>query len=105
MRRAARVDANQAEIVAALRKLGATVQPLHTIGKGCPDIMAGFKGRNVLFEIKDGAKSPSARALTGDEMEWIAQWRGSVHVVETVEQAIGKLLNPPPPLDRGELPF
>lgn len=32
--RAARVDQNQAEIVAALRKAGASVQHLHTIGKG-----------------------------------------------------------------------
>lgn len=105
MRRAARVDANQGEIVAALRKLGASVQPIHTIGQGCPDLLVGFKGRNALFEVKDGNKPPSARALTGDEVEWISEWRGSVHVVESAEQAISKLLNPPPPLDRGELPF
>lgn len=105
MRRAARVDANQAEIVAALRKLGATVQPLHTIGSGCPDLLVGFQGRNALFEVKDGNKPRSARALTGDEMEWIAEWRGSVHVVESVEQAISKLTNPPKPLDRGLEPF
>ena len=105
MRTAARIDANQPEIVLALRKLGASVQPIHTIGKGCPDLLVGFKGRNVLLEVKDGNKSPSARALTCDETEWIANWRGSVHVVESVEQAISKLLNPPAPLDRGDLPF
>ena len=32
MRRAAKVDANQAFIVAALRDIGATVQPLHMVG-------------------------------------------------------------------------
>lgn len=36
MRRAARVDRNQAEIAAALRKVGATVQSLAAIGEGVP---------------------------------------------------------------------
>lgn len=34
MRRAAKTDANQGDIVAALRGIGATVQPLHGVGSG-----------------------------------------------------------------------
>ena len=63
MRRAA-VDANQAEIVKALRKVGATVQPLHRVGQGCPDLAVGHGGVNHMIEVKDGSKPPSARGLT-----------------------------------------
>jgi hypothetical protein len=88
MRRAARVDRNQAEIVAVLRSVGASVQPLHTIGKGCPDLLVGHRGRNWLIEIKDGLLPPSKRQLTGDEMEWHAAWRGQVAIVSNAEEAL-----------------
>lgn len=88
MRRAAKVDANQAEIVAALRQIGASVQPLHAVGQGCPDLLVGWRGMVSLLEIKDGSKPPSARKLTPDQEKWHAAWRGQVAVVENVEQAI-----------------
>lgn len=88
MRRAAKVDDNQAEIVAALRKIGASVQPLHAVGQGCPDLLVGWRGITSLLEVKDGKKPPSARKLTPDQEKWHAAWMGQVTVVETVEQAI-----------------
>jgi len=88
MRRQARVDANQAEIVEALRKIGASVQPLHAVGQGCPDLLVGWRGIVSLLEVKDGSKPPSARKLTEDQVKWHAEWRGQVAVVENVEQAI-----------------
>ena len=88
MRRAARVDANQSEIITALRKVGATVQPLHMVGGGCPDLLVGYRGRNVLLEVKDGAKPMSARKLTKDEVDWINEWRGTVVVVYNVDEAL-----------------
>jgi len=93
LRRAAKVDDNQTEIVAALRKIGATVQPLHAVGQGCPDILVGWRGMNTILEIKDGKKPPSARKLTEDQERWHAAWRGQVTVVETVEQAIEAVTN------------
>lgn len=89
MRRAAKIDRNQPEIVAALRKAGCSVQPLHTVGKGCPDLLVGRAGKNVLIECKDGLKPPSARVLTDDQQDWHRDWRGPpVLVVETVEEAL-----------------
>ena len=93
MRRAARTDDNQAEIVAALRAAGCTVQPLHMVGRGCPDIMCGRAGRIYLMEIKDGTKPPSARQLTADERAWHDLWAeqqraGLVVVVESVADAL-----------------
>lgn len=93
MRRAAKVDANQAEIVAALRKIGASVQPLHAVGAGCPDLLVGWRGMTSLLEVKDGSKPPSARKLTEDQVKWHAEWRGQVTVVSTVEEAIQAVTN------------
>jgi len=83
----ARIDANQPEIVDTLRALGASVQSLASVGDGCPDLVVGWRGRNVLLEIKDGAKAPSRRRLTADERRWHASWSGEVVIVATVEQA------------------
>jgi Holliday junction resolvase len=84
-----RVDANQAQIVHALRQCGCTVQSLASIGKGCPDLLVGCRGDLYLMELKDGAKSPSKRRLTDYESEWIADWEGGpVYIVESIEDAL-----------------
>lgn len=93
MRRAARTDANQEAITEALRKIGASVQLLHSQGAGCPDLLVGWRGMNTLLEIKDGSKPPSARKLTEDQVKWHAEWRGQVTVVENIEQAIAAVTN------------
>ena len=49
--RVAKVDANQAAIVKVLRQMGASVQPLHTVGQGTPDLLVGIQGRNYLLEV------------------------------------------------------
>lgn len=86
---AAKVDANQGEIVQALRGIGCTVQPLHTVGKGCPDLLCGYRGHNVLIEVKDGSKPQSARKLTPDQVDWHGSWAGQVHVAASVDEALG----------------
>jgi hypothetical protein len=88
----ARIDANQPAIVAALRKIGASVLHLHTIGKGAPDLAVGYRGQNVLMELKDSAKPPSARKLTPDEEKFHAEWRGQVCVVESEQEAVEFIL-------------
>ena len=88
MRRAAKVDANQTEIVKALRQVGASVQSLAATGKGDPDLLVGFRGKNLLLEVKDGGKIKSDRKLTPDQVVWHQTWRGRVYVVESVEQAL-----------------
>lgn len=88
MRRAAKVDDNQPEIVAALRAAGYSVQSIAAVGKGCPDLLVGCRGKNLLMEVKDGSKPPSKRKLTPDEQTWHAAWRGQVCVVESVDDAL-----------------
>ncbi len=89
MRRAAHTDSNQAEIVDALRAAGASVEPkLARVGEGCPDLIVGIRGVTTLFEIKDGKKPKSKRALTEDEKKWHTAWSGSLYIVESAEQAL-----------------
>lgn len=88
MRRIARIDGNQPEIVNAFRKLGCSVQHLHKLGQGCPDILVGYMDVNLLAEIKDGTRIPSERKLTKDESEWFENWRGQICIVESVSDAI-----------------
>lgn len=88
MRRAARVDANHAQIVAALRAAGCSVSSIAAVGGGLPDLLVGRSGMNYLLEVKDGSKSPSARRLTGDELIWHENWRGQVETVYNVQDAL-----------------
>ena len=86
--RAAKIDANQTEIVRALRDLGASVQSLAAVGKGVPDLLVGWRGQNYLIECKDGAKKPSVQKLTPDQVEWHGRWLGQVVVVNSVSAAL-----------------
>lgn len=88
MRRAAKVDANQAEIVAALRAVGAGVCDLSAVGEGCPDLLASFRGQWHLLEVKDGNKPPSARTLTADQVRWHGRHKAKAHVVNSVDEAL-----------------
>ena len=91
MRRAARVDDNQSQIVDALRAIGATVRVV-TQGGGLPDLLVGFRGHTILMEVKDGDKPPSKRALTPAEQKFFDEWRGGlVVVVNSIDEAIATL--------------
>ena len=87
LRQAARTDANQAEIVKALRAAGGLWVPAgHPI-----DGWAGYQSRWVPIEIKDGAKSASRRRLTEDQVEFMrdcAAYRLPVAVVTSPEEIL-----------------
>lgn len=90
MRRAARRDANEASIVSALERVGASVQRLNH--EGVPDLVVGFRGATMLIEVKMplGVKGGSAnRVLTPDQARWWTAWRGSRPiVVRSVAEAL-----------------
>jgi Holliday junction resolvase len=89
MRRAARIDANQEQVVSALRAAGATVQSLAGVGVGVPDLLVGYQGKTLLLEVKDGKKPPSERRLTEDQVRWHGAWRGGpLAVVDGVDAAL-----------------
>ena len=66
MRRAARIDANQTQVIEALRAAGAYVWII-----GLPvDLVVGYKNRTVLMEIKTGPKKP----LTALQADFFESW-------------------------------
>jgi len=69
MRRAARVDANQEQIVLALRGAGAYVWII-----GLPvDLLVGYKNHTFLVEIKTDSK----KRLTKLQADFFENWSGS----------------------------
>lgn len=91
MRRAHRVDANHGAIIDALRRVGALVADTSALGGGFPDLVVAFRGRLVLLEVKDGAKSPSERKFTVPEQAFHLLWRDHVRVVESTAQAMAAI--------------
>jgi predicted RecB family nuclease len=88
MRRAAKVDGNHGEIVAALRKAGAGVCDLSAVGQGCPDLLVSYRSRWHLVEVKDGSRPPSERRLTPRQTAWHDSHLARVHVVNSVDEAL-----------------
>ena len=90
MRRAARTDSNQQEIVTALRKRGAVVLITSQL-KNCFDILVCHNSNVYLVEIKDGSLPPSARKLTKGEQEFKEKVESvgvKYHVITSVSEAI-----------------
>lgn len=94
MRKKARTDANQAEIVQALRRVGALVHVTAQLGGGFPDLIVAHRGRMYLFEVKDGRKPASAQKLTEDEEKFHALWWDYVYTVNSPKAAL-RVLFPP----------
>lgn len=81
MRYAARVDANQAQVVSALRAAGAYVWVI-----GLPvDLLVGYNNQTYLVEIKDGPKKPLTRLQQDFFGNWIG---GSLHRINGPEDAL-----------------
>lgn len=87
MRRADKPDANQGEIVKALRKIGAQVE---IIGRPV-DLLVCCRGRTFLIEVKnlDGRDRP-----TKDQVEFMVAWPGELHVVHSPDEAVAKAIGP-----------
>ena len=94
MRRNAKVDVNQPEIVKALRKAGAAVQHCHQL-KNAFDILVGFRGQLFIMEIKVPielkTKENRLPALTAGELkckELFAKVGVIYHIVGSIDQAL-----------------
>lgn len=89
VRRAAKVDGNQAEIVECLRAIpDCSVLVLSAVGEGCPDVMVGYRGFNFLFEIKDPKQPKHRHELTEDQRKFHGSWNGQVTKVFGLKEII-----------------
>lgn len=90
-----KADRNQSLFTAAARALGFHILPIHTIGKGAPDLIVSGEMRNhtpaehrlYLVELKcnDWTIPPTdprwVNTLTRDEQDWHIKWRMSPLVI------------------------
>lgn len=88
MRRAARTDDNQHELVEALKKIGAKC---YFIGKPV-DLLVGFRGRNMLLEVKRPDKRDQPSKITQEQKDFIATWPGEVVICYTIDEAISAVV-------------
>jgi hypothetical protein len=87
-RRAAKIDANQNDIVDGLRKIpGVTVEPNHD------DILVGFRGRTYWFEIKNsscanknGVVFESKKKKSQKKLE--ESWKGHYQIVTSIDEIL-----------------
>jgi hypothetical protein len=87
-----KTDANHKRIIDSCRKIPQlSVFSTHTIGKGFPDIVIGYKGINYLIEIKDGDKPKSQTKLTEDEITFHKKWNGQICIVYSFQDIINIL--------------
>lgn len=80
-----RADNNQEAIVKALRTCGATVHITNQVGDGFPDVAVGIFGKNFLIEIKN---KDARGKLSTEQIIFRDKWKGKIHVVETVDEAL-----------------
>lgn len=85
MRYAARVDANQEQIVSALRAAGATVLII-----GLPvDLLVGHNNQTVLMEVKNPDSRYGKKGANDNQTVFMQTWRGgAVALVDGPEAAL-----------------
>ena len=88
MRRAAKVDANQSEIVRGLQAMFGpdAVFDCSGVGHGFPDIMVGVRGVNILVELKT-----DRGRLTHDQVYFHREWLGQVVVAHTLDDVLREI--------------
>jgi hypothetical protein len=90
MRRAARRDDNEKDIIKAMRECGAFVKAVND--EGAFDLLVWYNGHTLLLEVKDGSKPPSARRLTDAEQKFHDEWPGNnLYIVKSVQEALDLL--------------
>ncbi len=71
------------EIKKFFQKVGCSVYDAARVGGGFPDLLLGYRGHNVLCEIKD----PEKGKLKETQVKFIDEWRGQVAIVSNIEEA------------------
>ncbi len=92
MRRAARTDQNHEQVRLAFRKCGCVVYDTSAVGQGFPDLIVVAKSFMAMVEVKDGAKSPSRRKLTEDQVDFHAKCPRTIYIVTDPADVPGVIL-------------
>ena len=91
---AKRTDDNHKAVAAEFRAVmpDATLHDASGAGRGFPDFVVGWRGRNWLFELKDPAKPPSKRKTTPAQDTFHGGWQGQVAVVHSAAEMCAEML-------------
>ena len=86
-----RTDSNHTLILDAFRQMGCSVADLRLVGKGCPDAIIGYRGRDRFVEVKPIGKKPNST-----QEAFYSAWKGArpvvVRTVEDVAALVGMWL-------------
>src|SRR5688572_19720466 len=87
LRRAAKVDSNQEDIVKALRRCGISVE---IIGKPLDLLVHNpRRDRTSLMEVKN---KDGRDEFTKDQIDFMARWPGPIDVVRSIDEALQAVL-------------
>lgn len=87
MRRAHKIDQNQADIVSRYRALGAIVDVVSSLPNLGYDLVVQIRQEVFKVEVKDGSKPPSARMLTLSEQNALRLSGKRYRVISSPEEA------------------
>jgi hypothetical protein len=83
--RARKVDANQREIVQALRQAGWHVTDLSAVGGGVPDLLATQFGQAHLVEVKTGERK---YYFTQPQLDYQVACKANIFVIRDIKDVI-----------------
>lgn len=86
-RRHGKRDANQGAVRDMARAMGASVTSLDDVGDGVPDLLVGYRGVTMLWEVK----GPRGKLNPG-QAEWHDAWRGSPVLVVRGPEDVQRIL-------------
>lgn len=86
MRRAAKIDGNQPEIVSHLLRAGWRLFSAAPVGRGIPDLVVACGGFTAVVEVKQAREK-----LNMDQEDFRAKWPGVYIVGRTPEQTLKDL--------------
>lgn len=93
-------DANQRELIIAIKRLGWLVMDISEIGYGVPDLLVQKRGQKEptvkFIEIKNPKTSYGRKGLNRRQRAFAAEWGSDIYVVSTLDDVCR--------FCRGELP-
>ena len=79
----AKRDKNERDIIRALEQLGCSVQALNCTAPDIPDLLVGFRGVNILLEVKERKGK-----LSEGQAHFMETWQGQCVMARTPEEAV-----------------
>lgn len=89
-------DQNHDMIVEELEDLGYSVQSLHMVGGGVPDLIVGMSGETFLVELKSETRQYNGKGygygvkgrLEDSQIAWIERWQGGPVIVACTTEEV-----------------